>query len=118
LRRFAAFVIQHRRRFLVRQRPASVLNAHLWEFPNVELFRNHSDLHAANRSLLGADLDVVTRLCTIRHSITRFRITLEAYRAKVAAPRTAATGQWFTLRQLHRLAFTSAHKKILARLSG
>src|SRR6185436_19194490 len=33
-RRFAAFVIERKGRFLVRRRPASVVNAHLWEFPN------------------------------------------------------------------------------------
>ena len=36
-RRFAAFVIERDGKFLVRQRPAGVVNAHLWEFPNVEL---------------------------------------------------------------------------------
>jgi A/G-specific adenine glycosylase len=38
-RRFVAFVIECRGKFLVRQRPENVVNAHLWEFPNVEV--NH-----------------------------------------------------------------------------
>ncbi len=36
-RHFVAFAIQHKRKFLVRQRPAGIVNAHLWEFPNVEV---------------------------------------------------------------------------------
>ena len=36
-RRFVAFVVERNGRFLVRQRPAGVVNAHLWEFPNVEI---------------------------------------------------------------------------------
>jgi len=36
-RRFAAFVAQQGKHFLVRQRPAGIVNAYLWEFPNVEL---------------------------------------------------------------------------------
>src|SRR5262249_20109371 len=36
-RRFAAFVLEINGKFLVRQRPEGVVNAHLWEFPNVEL---------------------------------------------------------------------------------
>jgi hypothetical protein len=55
-------------------------------------------------------------LCTIKHSITRYRITLEARRAQLAKRTGKIPGRWLTLKQLHRLAFTSAHKKILARL--
>ena len=36
-RRFIAFVVERNGKFLVRQRPAGVVNAHLWEFPNVEI---------------------------------------------------------------------------------
>ncbi len=36
-RRFVAFVVESCGKFLVRQRPANVVNAHLWEFPNVEV---------------------------------------------------------------------------------
>ena len=35
--RFVAFVAERNGMFLVRQRPAGVVNAHLWEFPNVEI---------------------------------------------------------------------------------
>ena len=34
---FMAFVVERNGHFLVRQRPAGVVNAHLWEFPNVEI---------------------------------------------------------------------------------
>jgi adenine-specific DNA glycosylase len=53
----------------------------------------------------------------VRHSITRFRITLTAYRA-ILAPRRKFAGVWRTRAQLERLAFTAAHKKILAKLHG
>ena len=36
-RHFVAFIAERKGRFLVRQRPAGVVNAHLWEFPNVEI---------------------------------------------------------------------------------
>ena len=36
-RRFTAFVARKQNRFLVRQRPGGAVNAHLWEFPNVEM---------------------------------------------------------------------------------
>ena len=86
-RRFAAFVAQKRGRFLVRQRPAGVVNAHLWEFPNVELSPEDADLKRAARRALGVRPEKLERLGTVKHSITRYRITLEAYRV-VAITRT------------------------------
>ncbi len=116
-RRFAAFVVQHRGRFLVRRRPTGVVNAHLWEFPNVEL-NGDPDLRAAARLALGFTPRKLIPLGVIRHSITRYRITLEAHRAIPAGamPRRHATGQWLSLNELAPLSFSSAHGKILREL--
>lgn len=120
--RFIAFVVERDGKFLVRQRPEGVVNAHLWEFPNVELGARHS-----GPQRLRAQADprfkptCATPLCTIKHSITRYRITLEAYRAvleRTSRTRPKLEGRWLTLPQLHKLAFTSAHKKILNRLGA
>jgi adenine-specific DNA glycosylase len=114
-RRFAAFVAQKGGRFFVRQRPAGVANAHLWEFPNLELAPGDSDLRRAARQVLGVRSVKPEPLATIRHSITRYRITLEAYRATASshARPGAAKGRWLRRSQLKHLAFTSAHKRIL-----
>ena len=40
--------------FLVRQRPAGVVNAHLWEFPNLELAPDDSDLEAGGPPRAGS----------------------------------------------------------------
>ncbi len=132
-RRFIAFVVARDDKFLVRQRPEGVVNAHLWEFPNLEIpaaeIRARHSAHANLRRLkngaqehgapyqLNAFLPTTTKpLCTVKHSITRYRITLEAYRAELAKPDTKLSGRWLTPLQLHKLAFTSAHKKILNHL--
>jgi len=156
-RRFMAFVVERRGRFLVRQRPAGVVNAHLWEFPNVEINPSRStsgrqSAHYSGRksqsrltsaaSILGVDPEIVQAaknlgfeirnakpLCTVRHSITRYRITLEAWRASFGGSSSAKpknpgrrgtppseTGVWRTTGQMQRLAFTSAHRKILRAL--
>ena len=118
-RRFVAFVAQRRGLFLVRQRPAGVVNAHLWEFPNLELSPDDSDLRGAARRALGVCPQTLEPLPTIKHSITRYRITLEAYQLKgrQAARIPAETqGRWLGRSRLKQLAFTSAHKQILRRL--
>ena len=116
-RRFAAFVAQRRGRFLVRQRPAGTVNAHLWEFPNVELTANDADLKQAARRALGVRPNRLEHLGAVRHSITRYRITLEVYRVRDHADAIPpGKGQWLDLSRLRRLAFTSAHRQILRRL--
>ena len=115
--RFIAFIVEENGKFFVRQRPSGVVNAHLWEFPNLEVrARLRAPQHVAADELKLSATDSKP-LCTIKHSITRYRITLEAWRAEFAKSPIKTSGHWFTLKRLHKLAFTSAHKKILAELS-
>lgn len=107
-RHFMAFVAQKQSRFFVRQRPAGVVNAHLWEFPNWET-KDGKDLKDGFRILEEQPI------CRIRHSITRYRILLEAYHAQATGD---TPGDWKTIAQLNRLPFTSAHRKILALLAN
>jgi A/G-specific adenine glycosylase len=114
-RRFMAFVLESNGRFLVRQRPARAVNAFLWEFPNVEVEQDGVDARSAARVALGKDAGPLEPLCVIKHSITRYRITLEAFAGASQRP-AGLDGQWSTQRQLLNLPFSSAHKKILLRL--
>ena len=108
-RRYAAFVVKKKGKFLVRQRPAGTVNAHLWEFPNEEIAVGEK------RALGSVALFVVTDpkpFIRVRHSITRYRILVEAFRAELAAT-GQPPGVWRTPAQLDCLAFTSAHRRIL-----
>ena len=148
-RHFVAFVVERNGRFLVRQRPAGVLNAHLWEFPNLEIGarlsepqhgrmqningefpvtnelrtrcgsgdpRSESVASVADR-LLGSTPAKLSPLCTIKHSITRYRITLEAFIVRLNDSAAKAGGFWKTPTRLRQLAFSAAHKKVLNKLS-
>src|SRR4030095_14061622 len=77
-RHFVAFVLEHRRRYLVRQRPAHLVNGHLLEFPNLELKRKFSSKAAAQQAL-GLIPNHIVHCLTIRHSITRYRMRLDAH---------------------------------------
>ena len=117
-KRFVAFVADKQGRLLVRQRPAGVVNAHLWEFPNLELSPADSDLEQAARRVLKIRPRRLEPLGTVKHSITRYRITLEAYRvvSDHGARISAGKGRWLDRKQLGLLAFTSAHGRVLRRL--
>ena len=116
-RRFIAFVIERNGRFLVRQRPAGVVNAHLWEFPNEEVgarLCEPQQVISEFNALRVTDprSEELTPLCTVKHSITRYRITLEAFAVRLKNVEAKTDGVWKTPAQLHQLAFTAAHKKL------
>ncbi len=115
-RRFVACVLERDGTLLVRQRPAGVVNAHLWEFPNVEVALRTSAAEAqrALEAELGGAIETLTPLTTVKHSITRFRITLEAFRGSLngGTPRPGA-GEWVSAARLRQLPFTSAHRRVL-----
>jgi A/G-specific adenine glycosylase len=117
-RRFVAFVAERRGRFLVRQRPAGVVNAHLWEFPNVEVNGHASNTRRLARNLLGVCPRSLEPLLRVRHTITRYRVTLDAFHMAFsrATPAALGPGTWCSLDQCRKLAFPSAHRKILATL--
>jgi A/G-specific adenine glycosylase len=128
-KRFVAFVVERNRCFLVRQRPTGVVNAQLWEFPNVEVAAgvppavNYLSLEPCN----------ARPLCTVKHSITRYRITLEVFHVHLGGasytsphnknkmgrrgtPPSKNNEVWLPLAKLDSLAFTAAHRRILRRL--
>jgi len=117
-RRFIAFVAEKEGRFLVRQRPAGVVNAHLWEFPNLEVVNGATDLRRAARQETGVRPRKVEPLCSVKHSITRYRITLDVFR--VHPGRIAdkpGNYRWAARATLLRLPFSSAHRKVVGQLT-
>lgn len=119
-RRFFAFVVERDGKFLVRQRPAGVVNGHLWEFPNVEVGLKSADATEVFRELEFGRAEITGEepkpLCALKHSITRYRITLEAFFVSLKRTPAASDGVWKTPAQMQALAFTSAHGKVLRAL--
>ena len=115
-RRFVAFVVEHRGKFLVQQRPEKVVNAHLWEFPNVEAHTRVNG-HAISveeifKSQFGFEPPELLPLPVVKHSITRYRITLEAFRVSLEKMPKKASGTWLSHEKFDSVAFTAAHKKL------
>jgi A/G-specific adenine glycosylase len=116
-RRFAVVVAGNRGRFLVRQRPAGVVNGHLWEFPNLELTTAKESASAAVMKWLGVGCDQVQKAGLLKHVITRYSITLEVVRVSgLTSSNAVAEGRWLPVRRLNELPFSSAHKRILKRV--
>jgi A/G-specific adenine glycosylase len=89
-----------------------VVNAYLWEFPNTEILNGNSNPKIAAKDVLGILPSGIAPLCTVKHSITRYRITLEAFRASLGRTSSCGIGMWKAPDQIRQLAFTAAHKKL------
>jgi A/G-specific adenine glycosylase len=111
-RHFLAFVVEHNGKFLVRQRPIGVVNAHLWEFPNFETDGEKKDAKEIFDSAFNFKAAKFQPLCTVKHSITRYRITLEAFRVQLPKRLKTLDGIWLPRARFDSLAFTAAHKKL------
>ena len=95
------FVVTDGMRYLVQQRPAGGVNGGFWEFPNSESGNKYS---AANSG---------KPFATARHAITRYRIQLNAHLIHTKHGK----GTWCTLDELRSLPFSSAHLKLLRKLT-
>jgi len=111
-RHFLAFAVVWNGKFLVQQRPAGVVNAQLWEFPNIEITGAKPAARELFENIFSIAPPKIQPLCIVKHSITRYRITLEAFLVSLKTFPQKTDGIWKTPAQLHRLAFTAAHKKL------
>jgi A/G-specific adenine glycosylase len=110
-RTFLAFVIERDGKFLVQQRPVGIVNAHLWEFPNFEI-NGETDAKEVFDSAFDFKAAKFESLCAIKHSITRYRMTLEAFHVRLRNSPKKLAGVWLAPNEFDSLAFSSAHKKL------
>ena len=121
-RHLAAFVVQANGRFLVRQRPEGVVNAHLWEFPNCEVVATRKPVNEhicrLGQQLMGMKAITVEKLCTIKHSITRYRITLDVFDVSANGSFSSIPPGfiWLSRNEVRQRPFTAAHKRLWAML--
>ncbi len=118
-RRFVAIVLSRGEKVLVRRRPAGGVNGGLWEFPNEELADRRADARSVAAAWTGLAPDGFIALPPVKHTITRYRITVDVFRAEVGAKKLpAGVGTtWAGPDELERLALTSAHRRIARQLA-
>lgn len=134
----AAVAIHKRGAYLLRRRGESERWAGLWDFPRFELecessangrSISSSELSSAQthqlaeqvRLLTGIGIQLPVSLTTIRHSVTRYRITLRCLRADFASgrlSRTAASCRWVRLRDLGEYPLSVTGRKLADHLAA
>jgi A/G-specific adenine glycosylase len=118
--RTAAAYVREGERVLLRQMPARAPRwAGLWVLPFVELGADETPLAGAERALreLGSQGSARALLREARHTITRFRITLQVVSCELAAGSVQASAVgFFTAAQAEKLALPSVHSRLLRAL--
>ena len=103
--------------------PSAPRWAGMWLFPTAEVRPSETPEAAVTRAVqeaVGLRAQPTGILCVIRHTVTRFRITLDAYRTSTpsGAPKTLGVADfaWKRPNQLTELAMPKAHRAIANRL--
>ena len=105
------------------QRPAVGRWGGLWEFPHHELNPGESHTQAAQRLLdkMRLRADVGAKLLTVRHSLTRFRITLVCLEARHRRGRFRSDlfqqGLWVAPARLPDYPFSSPQRRLAQAVS-
>jgi A/G-specific adenine glycosylase len=119
----AALAWRAGRVLVVQRRADEVRWAGMWQFPNAELLAGEARESGVRRAMFAAaGLEVVPgeRATVVRHGVTRFRITLEAFHCTPLPGEPEARGcqawRWAGAEELEGLALPKAHRTIADRI--
>ena len=117
--REAAVVVRKGREVLLVRRPETGRWANMWEFPHAPI-RNKEPVEAAVRRLLAETLsinaDLGAELLTVKHAVTRFRITMICLEAEYRSGSYASTyyqeGRWVDPTELRSFPVSTPQRKL------
>ena len=116
----SAAVILKSGKVYIQQRPIKGLMGGLWEFPGGKLEKNESQENCLSREIkeeLGVDVEIQEKLMTIKHSYTKFRVTLHVFNCRLPSGSIKATcceqWKWVKLEDLANYPFPAANVKIV-----
>jgi A/G-specific adenine glycosylase len=124
--RESAVVVRRGGRVLLCRRPATAARwANMWEVPHGELRDGETPEDGAGRllaELTGLEADVGAEVITVRHTVTRYRITmvcLEAeHRAGEFRPAYYEEGRWLTPGELADYPVSAPQRRLARELAG
>jgi A/G-specific adenine glycosylase len=118
-----AVVLRRRGRVLLVQRPPEGRWASMWEFPHLPVEFMEGHMASANRLLaeLGLTGSVCGELLTLRHSVTRFHITMVCVEARFEGgrfmPGIYTQGAWLLPEELHDYPLSAPQRRLARRLA-
>ena len=115
-----AVVIRKNGKYLMMRYPEGVRWAGLWDFPRHVLTENDaandfSDYRDNIKGLTGCDIVISEKLAVFRHTVTRYKITLNVFSAGQTGKKQKGLykTEWFSAGQLDGLALNTTGRKIV-----
>ncbi len=119
----SAAVILRRNKIYIQKRKIGGLMGGLWEFPGGKFEPGESAEQCLNREIkeeMGVTLHVDEKLMTVKHSYTRFRVTLHVFLCRIRSGRVSPTQceewDWVKREELDTYPFPAANVKIIKSL--
>ncbi len=120
----AAVIVRHRGKILLRRCASDERWAGLWDFPRVALesasnSEHREELRSKIEARIGLPIELGDLLTTLRHGVTRYRITLSCYAAKCTRgshqkPDLAHdTLRWLRPKELNALPLSTTGRKLV-----
>lgn len=112
-----AVVVYRNRQVLLRRCGVGERWAGMWDFPRFRAEpQNHDELQISKhvKRLTGIDVLVENKLTSMKHGVTRFRITLDCYEAQYESGRTKRESdcKWVEIKSLNELPLSVTGRKI------
>jgi len=123
----ATGVLIHHNRLFIQKRPTLGVWANLWEFPGGRLEKGESPEQALIREYREEtefEIGGLKKLTTVKHSYTKYRVTLHCFRCCLTDSSTAPVlhaaqqYKWVYLDQLDTFAFPAGHRKLVDFILG
>jgi A/G-specific adenine glycosylase len=119
----SAAVIIRRNRIYIQKRKIGGLMGGLWEFPGGKFESGESAEQCLRREIkeeMGVTLHIDEKLMIIKHSYTRFRVTLHVFSCRLRSgkllPTQCEEWDWVKAEELETYPFPAANVKIIKRL--
>ncbi len=119
----SAAVILRRNNIYIQKRKVGGLMGGLWEFPGGKFESGESPEQCLHREIneeLGVSLHIDEKLMVIKHSYTRFRVTLHVFLCRIRSGRVSPTQSdewsWVKAKELDTYPFPAANVKIIKSL--
>ncbi len=120
-------VLRHQGKIYIQKRLADDVWPNLWEFPGGRIEEGETPEEALVREYAeetGFAVHDLSKIATINHSFTRYRVTLHCYhcrlRGKATEPNLHAAQEyrWADPNELETFAFPAPHRRLINRLAG
>ena len=119
----SAAVIFRRNRIYIQKRKAGGLMGGLWEFPGGKFESGESAEQCLSREIkeeMGVTLHIDEKFMTVKHSYTRFRVTLHVFLCRIQSgrisPNQCEEWEWVKREELDSYPFPAANVKIIKSL--